>query len=145
MDNSEYTLSVGCADWIFIEGGMDNESQISYAVAGQYDVTAPDQTESAGYWGERAALCVSVREAGDAQILDRPEDIDWDSPEPGPLHEVTLSVAQWALVLSVLEDDAVVCERTGELEDAARERRIAARVRQQLAEKGLASLPSASR
>ncbi|MFI7545525.1 hypothetical protein [Actinoplanes sp. NPDC049599] len=134
---------MGIADWIFIDGTMDNAIQ-SY----RDECWDPDSGAEARAADARASaladLGESVSQAGRDQITEWPSGIGsaWELPEPGEPHKVTLNVAQWALVVSELEDSAVVDDQIGEPADAARVRRIAARIRQQLAKQGLVSVPS---
>lgn len=112
--------------WLVIDATIDNE------------VSDAAESDDAG---DVVALGSGIRRAGWDQIPGWPKDVEGfaDWPAPGQMSTVSLSGAQWDLVVSALERWAAVADRRGTSEgraDGDRSRAIAALVRAQLAERG---------
>ncbi|GLW30952.1 hypothetical protein Areg01_38920 [Actinoplanes regularis] len=120
------------ADWTFIDGTMDNEVQGIRERSWREDGQDPA-------WAELEQLGASIRQAGWEQLPDWPDTYEalqsW--PTPGRTEAMRLSARQWGLVVTALESGADIDEP----EDAATSRRIAALVRERLADQGLDPVP----
>jgi hypothetical protein len=136
-------------DWLFIDGTMDNHVQS--AVDGAVPDTIDEDDERAGdtptdrdtetdqaisRLPRVAQVGLSIRRAGWDQIPDWPHDVagftTW--PAPGQMATVTLTRAQWKLIVFALRHWADVDERIADAENAATSRAIATAVEQRLVE-----------
>jgi hypothetical protein len=111
----QYSIRLLVSDWLFIDATMDNHVQ-----------SADDRGV--------ADVGLGIRRAGWEQIPGWPHDLEgfktW--PAPGQTATMTLTAAQWELVVGALRYWADVSDRTSDPETAARSRAIAATVERQL-------------
>ncbi len=163
-EQAEYPIRVLISDWLLIDGTMDNHIQSAIDGSVQDDMDeeddpsdeAPDHDEPDEHgWDEGpdwdgeaeleltelprvAQLGKSIRRAGWDQIPGWPHDAEgfktW--PTPGQTATMTLTGAQWNLVIVALHYWADVDERLSDAEGAVKSRAIATAVGQQLAEQG---------
>ncbi|KUL34304.1 hypothetical protein [Actinoplanes awajinensis] len=163
-ERMEHSVQILISDWLFIDGTMDNhvQSAIDGAVFDEEGDTDDEAEDGDGPddeddWDEGPAadtdaepdsialprvaqLGLSVRQAGWDQIPGWPRDAagfeTW--PAPGQVATMTLTDAQWSLVVFALRHWAEVDERLSDAEGAARSRAIAADIEHHLAEQGWA-------
>ncbi|SPL88109.1 unnamed protein product [[Actinomadura] parvosata subsp. kistnae] len=114
------------SQWLIIDATMDNEVSVEVVEGDPRDV---------------ADLGDSIRQAGWDQIPDWPRDLagfeHW--PAPGQTSTLTLSRAQWDLVISALERWSAVTADLGDPEDADQaeaDRALLELIRTQLLEQG---------
>ena len=107
------------SDWLLIDGTMDNHVQSAV------DDARPDVAE----------LGLSIREAGWRQLPDWPHSAEgfktW--PAPGQTATMTLTGAQWSLVVVALRHWADVSESLAKTGEADKSRTLADGIEQQLA------------
>jgi hypothetical protein len=146
--HAKYSVQMLISDWLIIDGTMDNHAQSSIDGAVPDDMDEEDGrfSESPGWdAGEEmsrlprtARLAMSIRRAGWDQIPGWPHDVEgfktW--PAPGQMAMVTLTGAQWKLVVFALRCWADVHERLSDAQGAAKSRAIADAVGQRLVEQG---------
>jgi hypothetical protein len=135
-EQASYPVVMEVADWTIIDGTMDNEIQGIRDEGWREDGMDPA-------WAELEQLGESIRQAGWDQLPDWPDNYEalqnW--PEPGRTEAMRLSARQWGLVVTALEGHAETYDEIDEPEVAATSRRIAALVRERLAERGLNPVP----
>ncbi|MBB2947350.1 hypothetical protein FB565_007118 [Actinoplanes lutulentus] len=123
----EVPIVVEVADWLRIDGVMDNELQGLRDKCWESEI--PDQLNP--FWVELTTLAESVRQAGRAQLPDWPKTSkgfrSW--PPPGQTQEMRLGARQWGLVVSALERWATLDDEDADQKSAELLRRIAATVR----------------
>jgi hypothetical protein len=143
-----HSVQMLISDWLVIDGTIDNHAQSSVDGAAPDDMDDEDGrfSESPGWdAGEEmsrlpraAQLAMSIRRAGWDQIPGWPHDVEgfktW--PAPGQMAMVTLTGAQWTLVVFALRYWADVDEGVSDAQGAAESRAIADAVEQRLVEKG---------
>ncbi|GGN49216.1 hypothetical protein FHR83_008737 [Actinoplanes campanulatus] len=120
-------IVVGVADWLRIDGVMDNEIRDLRDKCFESEV--PDQLNP--FWVELTENAESIRQAGWDQLPGWPKESkgfrSW--PAPGQTQEMHLGARQWGLIVSALERWATLDDEDGHQESAAFLRRVAAEVR----------------
>ena len=146
--HAKHSVQILIKDWLTIDGTMDNHCQSSIDGAAPDDVVDEDDrlSESPGWDADEemsrlpktAQLAHSIRRAGWNQIPGYPHDLagfkTW--PAPGQLATVTLTSAQWDLVVFALRYWADVSEGLSNAKEAAASRAIAEAVQLRLVEQG---------
>ncbi|MEU7868710.1 hypothetical protein [Dactylosporangium sp. NPDC049140] len=131
---ARYSIQMLISDWLLIDGTMDNHVWSAVEQPGGDGAADPDIARRP----EVARLGLSVRRAGWDQIAGWPHDLEgfttW--PAPGQTARMSLSGAQWSLVVLALRYWADVDERMSDVDGAARSRGIATSVEQRLVSLG---------
>ncbi len=138
-DTTGYPVVMDVADWLRINGTMDNELHNLREKAWEWPPDQPDPELA-----DLTQLGMSIRQAGWDQIS------DWPSPEGlqrwpdslGRSQAITLTARQWGLVVSALERWTVVAESIDQLDEAVTGRRIMNLVRDSLTRQGLDPVPA---
>lgn len=150
-----HSIQLLISDWLLVDGTMDNHIQSAIEDAepdGLDGGPDSDGGEDEGGWDDEfddarwpggepprvAQLGNSIRQAGWGQITGWPHDVagfqTW--PAPGQTATMTLTDAQWNLVVVALHYWAGVDERLSDTEGAARSRAVATAITHRLAEQG---------
>lgn len=131
-EQARYSVEMLISDWLFIDGTMDNH------VHSAIDSPGEDELDEETGLPSVAELGLSIRESGWDQIHGWPRDAagfrTW--PAPGQTATMTLTRAQWGLVVFALNHWATVSESLSKPDEAAESRALAATVGQRLAEQG---------
>lgn len=136
------------SDWLVIDGTMDNHAQscIDGAAPDHMDEEDGHLSKSPGWDAAEemsqlprtAQLAISIRRAGWDQIPGWPLDVEgfktW--PAPGQMATVTLTGAQWNLVVFALRYWADIDESLSDAKGAAESRAIADALGQRIVEQG---------
>ncbi len=148
---AEYSIPVSVSDWLLIDATLDNH--IRSAVDNpDPDAGGDDDEEDEDAWTDEdgigdaaekdisadlppvALLGMSIRQAGWDQIPGWPRDAAgfaiW--PAPGQSATMTLTGAQWRLILAALEHWAAVDESMSDPAGAATSRAVAAEIGRRL-------------
>lgn len=146
--HARHSVQMLISDWLAIDGTMDNHAQSVIDGAAPDDMDEEDGglSESPGWDPDEeisrlprtAQLAISIRRAGWDQIPGWPHDVEgfktW--PAPGQTATVTLTGAQWNLVVFALRYWADVDESMSDAKGTAESRAIADAVARRLVEQG---------